>query len=531
MNVDLAITGGTVVDGTGASPFSATVGVSKGRIVVLDSGAEINAKRVISAEGRVVAPGFIDLHSHSGLQLLDEPEHRPKLEQGVTTEVIGVDGNSYAPFMNHHDLRQFVRMYAGLDGHPDLGYDWDTVASYLSRFDRRAGVNVAMLVGNSALRIATLGWNRVEADGRTVESMRSMLREAMEEGAFGLSTGLDYAPGSYASTEELSELAAEAAARGGIYHTHVRYQLGDRYLDPFREAIEIGRAGDCPVHVTHLYRRTTFPGGAEPMLALIEDAVEDGLDVTFDAYPYQWSSTTLLILVPQWIQEGGPDCILERLTDPATRDLIRADVSARAEAYGGDHIWESVRVGGFRHQDNLRFEAWTIDEIARERDQYPADVICDLLVTEDLHVNEVAATQDPSAIPLFVSHPRAMVGTDSIFLGAKPSPRTFGSFPKVLGDYVRGDRRLTLEEAVRKMTSLAAHRLGLVDRGVIRDGAIADLVVFDPATVSSRSTYDDPRRSPVGIDYVLVGGEVAVEAGRGTGVLAGRALRRGQADR
>lgn len=531
MDFDLAITGGILIDGTGAPGVSATIGVSEGRLAVLDSGAEVAAKRVINVEGRAVAPGFIDLHSHSGLQLLAEPEHRPKLEQGVTTEVIGVDGNSYAPFTNHGDLRQFARMYAGLDGHPDVGYDWDTVASYLSRFDRRAGVNVAMLVGNSALRIAALGWNRVEATKRAIKTMRSMLREAMEEGAFGLSTGLDYAPGSYASTGELGELAAEASARGGIYHTHVRYQLGDRYLDPFREAIAIGRAGDCPVHVTHFYRRTTFPGGAEPMIALIDDAVDEGLDVTFDAYPYPWSSTTLLILIPQWMQEGGPDSVLERLTNPATRELIRADVSARAAAYGGDHIWESVRVGGFRHRDNLPFEAWTIAEIAHERGEHAADVICDLLITEDLHVNEVAATQDATAIPQFISHPRAMVGTDSIFVGAKPSPRTFGSFPKVLGDYVRVNRRLTIEEAVRKMTSLAAQRLGLIDRGVIRDGAIADVVVFDPATVSSPSTYDAPRRSPIGIDFVLVGGQVAIDAGRATGVLAGRALRRGRADR
>lgn len=531
MNPDLLIVGGTVIDGTGAPGYAADVGVYEGRLTILDVGTEVTAGRLLNAKGKVIAPGFIDLHSHSGLTLLSEPNHGPKLRQGVTTEVIGVDGNSFAPFTNHEDLRQFSRMYAGLDGRPDLSYDWDTVASYLSRFDRRSGVNVAMLVGNSALRIAALGWNRVDADPRAIESMRSMLREGMEEGAFGLSTGLDYAPGSYASTDELSALAAEAAAHGGIYHTHVRYQLGDRYLDPFREAIAIGRAGDCPVHVTHLYRRTTFPGGAQPMLDLIDNAGSDGLDITFDAYPYPWSSTTLLILLPQWIQEGGPDAILERLTDPTIRMSIRKDVAARADDYGGDSVWERVRVGGFRRDGNVQYEAWTIADIARIRGDDPTDVICDLLVTEDLHVNEVAATQDEGAIPQFITHPRAMIGTDSIFLGVKPSPRTFGSFPKILGDYVRQDRLLTLEGAVRKMTSQAAVRLGLVDRGVIRDGAIADVVIFDPAAVSSPATYDNPNQQPTGINYVLVGGQIAIDDGQTTGVIAGRALRSGRADR
>jgi len=529
--VDIAITGGSIVDGTGRPGFLGTVCVTDGRLLVIDADRPVIAARTIEAGGKVVVPGFIDLHSHSGLHLLAEPGHEAKLEQGVTTEVIGIDGNSYAPFMNKDDLRLFARMYAGLDGYPEIDYDWDTVESYLGRFDRRAGVNVAMLVGNSALRLAAIGWDRRDATDPAIESMRSMLREAMEEGAFGISSGLDYPPGSYASTGELTDLASEAAARGGIYHTHVRYQLGDRYLDPFREALDIGRGGACPVHITHFYRRNTYPAGAAPLLQLVDDAVDVGMDVTFDAYPYPASSTTLLILVPQWALEGGPDQILERLSDDKIRSRIRADIDSRVATYGGDKSWEAIRLGGFRRSDLLRFEARTIAEIAEVMQVAPAEAICDLLVAEDLQVNQVATTQDPDTIPEFLAHPRAMVGTDSVFIGAKPSPRTFGSFPKILGDFVRAQGRFTLEDAVHKMTLLAAKRIGLADRGVIRDGAIADLVVMDPDTVSSPATIDDPRRRPIGIDFVLVGGAVAVEHGRATGALNGRALRPGRADR
>ena len=254
--LDLLITGGTIVDGTGAAAFAGAVGVQAGppgtdaTLVVLRDEAAIaaaaeSAHRVIDATANVVAPGFIDLHSHSGLMILADPVLEPKVRQGVTTEVIGVDGLSYAPFHDPRRLAELVEMNAGLDGHPEIACDWDTVESYLRRFDLGVGPNIAFVVGNSALRLGAIGWDEVEADERAIASMRSMLAEAMAEGAFGVSSGLDYPPGAYASTGELASLANEAAKRGGFYHTHVRYTLGDRFLDPFREAIEIGRRGEA----------------------------------------------------------------------------------------------------------------------------------------------------------------------------------------------------------------------------------------------------------------------------------------------
>ena len=254
-DVDILISGGTVVDGTGRPGFAADVEIVGDRLRVVEQGQAGTAGRTgrtIDASGKVVAPGFIDLHSHSDLMILAEPRHEPKVRQGVTTEIIGVDGLSYAPLGTHADLRALIEMNAGLDGAPDIAADWDSVAAYLDRFDGRVAVNIGLMVGNSALRISRLGWSDVPADDRALADMRALLRDAMAAGALGLSSGLDYPPGAYASTAELAALTAEAAQHGGFYHTHVRYPLGDRYLDPFREAIEIGRRGEGPVHLDPL---------------------------------------------------------------------------------------------------------------------------------------------------------------------------------------------------------------------------------------------------------------------------------------
>ncbi|HEU4674210.1 MAG TPA: amidohydrolase family protein, partial [Candidatus Limnocylindrales bacterium] len=478
---------------------------------------------------RAVAPGFIDLHSHSGLVLFADGRHEPKVRQGVTTEVIGVDGLSYAPFADARDLADLVEMNAGLDGRPDgLDPAWTTAASYLGRFDGRTSVNVAMLVGNSALRIGAVGWRDEPASDRALESMRSNLREAMEEGAFGLSSGLDYPPGAYATTDELAALAAEAARHGGFYHSHVRYDLGDRFLDPFREAIEIGRRGAAPAHLTHFYHRATFPGSPEEMLALVDDARAGGLDVTFDAYPYEWASTRLLIMLPIWVQDGGPRPTKERLADRAARDRIRAEMRERGTLYAGAGGLGDVRIGAFTRPENRRWEGRTLGELCAETGVDPVDAVCDLLLGEDLRVNEVTPGPHTDGIRRFYRHPAAMVGTDSTFVGAKPSPRSYGSYPRILGQFVRDEGVLGLEEAVAKMTSRPAARLGLRDRGVLRDGAVADVVVFDPVRVRSNATYDEPRRFPDGIEQVLVGGVAVVEAGRHTGATPGRALRRGR---
>ena len=527
--VDLLITGASLVDGSGSDARPGTVASLGGRLHLGDAAwRPAHAARRIDATDMVVAPGFIDLHSHGGLVIMADPRHEPKVRQGVTTEVIGVDGNGYAPFLDHNDLAAFVDLNAGLDGRPDIAYDWDTVASYIARYDHGQAVNVAVMIGNSALRIGSVGWDDKPADGRSLSDMRAMLREAMQEGAFGVSSGLDYPPGSYASTDELAALTAEAAAAGGFYHTHVRYGLGDRFLDPFREALEIGRLGSGPVHLTHFYHRRTYAGGPELLLGLVDDARQSGMDVTFDSYPSEWASTRLLIQLPQWVQAGGPMALKERLSDAAARDRLRAELGARGAAYTSAAGWADVRLGAFTRAENLRWESLTLAEVMRETGRDAVDTICDLLLDENLGVAQVTTGPWSETLPQFVRHPVGMVGTDSTFLGEKPSPRTYGSFPRILGQFVRDEQLLSLEEAVRKMTGAPAARLGLTDRGRLRDGYAADLVVFDPQRVRSNATYDAPRQFPDGIEYVVVNGELVVDGGAHTGALPGRALRKGR---
>ncbi len=539
--MDLVIAGGTLVDGTGAPSRPATIVIADGRVRILPAGADGSegeaeqplalgsAVRMIDARGLVVAPGFIDLHSHSGLEIFRDPRHEPKVRQGVTTEVIGVDGLSYAPFANAADLEALIEMNAGLDGGPgDEPVTWRSVGEYLGRFDGRTSVNIAALVGNTPVRIGALGWSDVVADDRALDHMRATVREALEDGAFGVSTGLDYPPGAYASTDELATLGREAGRLGGIYHSHVRYALGDRFLDPFREAIEIGRRAEVAAHITHFYHRATFPGSPDQMLALVDEARAEGLDVTFDAYPYEWASTRLLIMLPLWIQDGGPAATLERLADRSVRERIRSDLRERGVLFAGAGGLADVRVGAFRRPDNLRWEGRTLGDVVGELGAEPVDVLCDLLVSERLGLNEVTPGPHIDAIRRFYRHPVAMVGTDSTFVGAKPSPRTYGSFPRILGQFVRDEALLSLEDAVRRMTSAPAARLGLRDRGVLRDGAIADVTIFDPVRVRAKATYDEPRRFPDGIEYVVVGGELVVDRGVHTGATPGRGLRRGR---
>jgi N-acyl-D-amino-acid deacylase len=540
---DILIIGGTIVDGTGAPGTPGTVAVEGGLVRILDAQEEPpNAGRTIDARGQVVAPGFIDLHSHSALMILADPHHGPKVRQGVTTEVVGVDGLSYVPYPNPADLEAMVHMNAGLDGDPrdddgalgtggkgrPITIDWATVEDVLARYDSGTAVNVAQLVGNTPLRIAALGWDDIPTTPAATSAMRSRLREAMEEGAFGVSSGLDYPPGAYATTEELAELANEAAKLGGMYHTHVRYALGDRFLDPFREAIEIGRRGEAPAHITHFYHRQTFPGTPDQMLALVDDAVAEGQDVTFDLYPYEWASTRLLILMPIWVQAGGPTKTKERLADRAVRERIRQDLKARGQLFAGKGGLRDIRIGYLRRPENLRWEGRTLGELIDDAGTDPVDALCDLLLDEDLRPNEITPGPHLEGTRRFLRHPGAMIGTDSVFVGAKPSPRTYGSYPRILGQFVRDEALLGLEEAVRRMSGAPAARLGLTNRGIIRKGSIADLVVFDPASVRSDATVDDPTRDPIGMTHVIVAGTPVVDSGRPTGALPGRALRRGR---
>ena len=531
--MDTLIRGGTLVDGTGTPGRPADVAIDEGRVRLLDAGAEHEAAgTTIDATGLVVAPGFIDLHSHSGLVLLADGGHEPKIRQGVTTEVVGIDGLSYAPFARREDLDDLVWMNAGLDGSPPgLEPRWEHGRDLPRPIRRPHRLNVALMVGNTPLRINALGWDDVPADGRghrptCAHSSARRWRRARSVSAPGSTTRP--VPTPRPTSWPRSRTRPRSSAGSTTRTCATRSATG--ILDPFREAIEIGRRGEAPSHITHFYHRLTFPGGPEPMLALVDDARAEGLDVTFDAYPYEWASTRLLILVPIRVLEGGPRRTKERLADRAVRDAMREEMRQRGQLYAGKGGL-ARRPGGRRSRDRSTGagRGGRSATSSTETGADPVDTICDLLLAEDLRVNEVTPGPHTDGIRRFLRHPVAMVGTDSTFIGDKPSPRTYGSYPRILGQFVRGRRRSSsLEDAVHRMTGAPAARLGLRDRGVLRDGAIADLTVFDPARVRANATYDEPRQFPDGIVHVLVAGTAVVEDEQPTGARPGRSLRRGR---
>jgi N-acyl-D-amino-acid deacylase len=534
---DLLIRGGLVIDGTGSPGFHAAVGVEGDTVTILRGDvAGTEAARVVDATGLVVAPGFIDLHSHAGLTMLGEPRHEPKVRQGVTTELIGIDGISHSPFHSHEELRRAIWLDSGLNGEPPAA-DWLTTAEHYSRYDGTVAINVAIIQGNNPLRSWAVGWNDRPATPAELADLRAALREAMEEGAWGLSSGLDYPPGSYASTEELIALAETTGRLGGFYHTHCRHPLTVYgHMAPFQEAVDIGRRGGCPVHLTHFRQPAQGVGSHLDYIGLVEDARAEGLDVTFDCYSYPFSGTTLVILLPQWARDGGPEALMDRLRSPKDRARMTEDILAGRDRGRGagpypftGELWSTNWLTNLRQPENREYDGLSIADIATLRGQSPTDTMYDLLLSENLGVCTIALGTNAHTLPAFVAHPYGMVASDAILFGDHPNPRTYGCFPLVLAEFVRAERHLRLPEAIRKMTSFPAQRLGIPDRGVLRDGFRADIVCFDPSTVRTRATKRDPKQYPDGIPYVIVNGVVVIDQGEHTGALPGRAVRRGRA--
>ena len=519
---DLIITGGLIIDGSGSPGYHGSVVVEGDRLFIhRGDPSELEAAKIIDAKGLVVCPGFVDLHSHAGLTILGEPHHDPKVRQGVTTELNGIDGISHAPFKSREELNRYIWLDSGLNGYPPMPADWLSVADLLGKYDNTVAINVAYILGNSPVRIWGVGWNERPATAPELEDMKAVVREAMEEGAWGLSTGLDYPPGAYADTDELVALSEVAARLGGMYHTHTRASLRSQgLLAPWEEALDIGRRSGCPVHLTHYRQGAQGVGSHLDYLGLIEDARASGMDVTFDCYTYPYSGTTITIGLPFWAKDGGPERLMAALQDPDDRARMKKEVSRER--------LENNWVTNFRQPQNLQYDGRLITDIAEMRGQDPEDALFDLLIEENLGISTVGLGTNAQTLHAFVSHPAGTIASDAILFGEHPNPRTYGCFPIVLAEFVRAEKHLRLPEAIRKMTSFPAQRLGLPDRGLLRDGFKADVVVFNADTVKTHATREDPKHYPVGIDYVIVNGKVVIERGENTGALPGRALRRGR---
>ncbi len=516
-----------IVDGTGSPWFLGDVALEDGRIVDIGRDLKIpgSGLRIIDLAGLVLAPGFIDIHSHSDDAVLINPLSESKIRQGVTTEVIGNCGYSLAPLEG--EAIDFVRN--DLDG-SGITPDWSSFGEYLERIeDSGTAANIAALIGHGTVRQAVMGCVKRTPSPDELEHMKMLVSKSMEEGAFGISTGLIYPPSCYADTDEIVELARSVASKGGIYATHIRDE-GLNLVDATREAIAIGKRAGVRVQISHCKScGSENKGKVQETLKLMENARSQGIDVACDVYPYIATSTGLSIILPAWIFDGGPDKAITRLLN---EDMLREIRPQVEEDQGRKLGWDKTLISSVRKEQNKAFEGKSLSEIAQVTEKDPFTAAIDLLVDEALSVQVVRFMMCEEDVKYVLGSRLSSIGTDASsrapygFLGKdKPHPRAYGTFPRVLGKYGRDMGILTLEEAVRKMTSLPAQRLGIMDRGLIRPGMIADLVAFDPETVSDTATYSDPHRYPDGIIWVMVGGEPTIEQGEHTGLLCGEVLR------
>ncbi|MFJ4339239.1 amidohydrolase family protein [Streptomyces sp. NPDC088915] len=528
--MELVIRDAEVVDGSGGPSYRADVGVEDGRITTIVREAAAagcqrpTGRRILDAEGLVLSPGFVDMHAHSDLALLRDPDHSAKAAQGVTLEVLGQDGLSYAP-VDDRTLAEVRRAITGWNGDgsgPDL--DWRTVGEYLDRLDgahggRGVAVNAAYLVPQGTVRAQVVGWEDRPATEAELERMRRLVAEGLEQGAVGMSSGLTYTPGMYASDAELTELCRVVAEYGGYYCPHHR-SYGAGALEAYAEMIDLAREAGCALHLAHAGMNFGVNAGRAPeLLALLDGALDAGADISLDTYPYTPGCTTLAALLPSWASEGGPEAVLARLRDDATAERIRHDLEEVGSdgCHGVPVDWDTIEVSGVNGPALAEFVGRRVDGWATARR---------LLLEDRLGTTILQHVGHEENVRTIMRHRVHTGGSDGILQGLKPHPRAYGTFPEYLGRYVRELGVLSLEECVAHLTSRPAARLRLPDRGLVREGYVADLVLFDPATVAAGATYEHPRTLPTGIPHVLVGGRFVIEDGSRTDVLAGRAIRR-----
>ncbi|MFB6221097.1 MAG: amidohydrolase family protein [Halolamina sp.] len=530
MTADVLLENARVVDGTGAPWFRGSVAVEDGRIQrVVRGDADADAETALDLDGSVVCPGFVDTHSHSDLELFADPALAPKVQQGITTEILGQDGFSMAPMYREGGAEQWARHLSGLAGDVDVDWDWDDTTDYLDAVEANGiAPNVATLVGHGTVRFNVLGMaDRAPTEDELAE-MASLVDDALDAGAIGFSTGLVYSPQVNASTEEVRRLAARLGPYGRPFVAHIRSE-GRWIWEALDEFIDVGDEEGVPLHLSHYKMSgTEQQGKAARANQILEAARERGVDITAEQYPYTAGNTLLSAVLPPWVHADGPEAALDTLQDEAARERIRRDIEEWRidgwENQGARSGWENIVVRNLDTGTWQEYEGETVAAIAADRGQHPVLTVCDILVDEELSPAMILHTIAEEDVREIMANERVGVATDGLF-GAFPHPRTYGTYPRVLGTYVREENHLTLEEAVRKMTSLPARAMGLDRKGVVRPGMDADLVVFDPATVQSPATFDNPRQSPKGMPHVLVNGQFVVRDGELTGALPGEAIR------
>ncbi len=528
---DLVIINGHIVDGTGSPWYSGDIGIRDGRIAAIGNLSEATRKRTIDAQGRVIAPGFIDMLGQSETTILVDPRLPSKIFQGITTEVTG-EGGSIAP-LNDTIIEADRPGYE----HYKINPDWRTFRQYFARLEKQGmGINLASYVGATQVRRMVLGDADVQPTPEQLEKMKALVRDAMHDGAVGVSTSLMYAPAPYAKTEELIALAAEASKFGGLYATHMRDE-SDSVLESIDEAVRIGREAHIPVEIWHFKVAGKNNWGRMPeLIARVNKARAEGTDVEADTYAYTAWFNSMSAFVPAWAHDGGDAKLIERLKDPVSRARIRKDMETPAKDW--DNEWQEisgpqdVMVSVVQNPALKQFQGKRLTDVAKAWNKDPMDTLFDLLIEDKAFTACAVFGMSEPDVALALQQPWMSIDNDSSgtspdgILGEEhPHPRAYGTFPRILRKYVREEKKLTLEDAIRKFSALPAQRMRFVDRGVLRAGMWADVVIFDPETIRDVATFDDPNQLSQGMEFVLVNGVPVIENGKMTGALPGRVLR------
>ena len=528
---DVIITNGHIIDGTGSPWYSGDIGIRDGRIVAIGNLSQAQGKRTIDAHGMVVAPGFIDMLGQSEETILVDPRLPSKIYQGITTEVTG-EGGSAAP-LNDAIIQADKTKYEHLKITPD----WRTFRQYFARLEKQGiGINVADYVGATQVRRVVLGDADVQPTGTQLDQMKALVRDAMHDGAVGVSTSLEYAPAPYAKTEEIITLASEASKFGGIYATHMRSE-GDAITASIDETARIGREAHIPVEIWHLKVAGKENWHRMPeIIAQINAARAQGIDISADTYAYIAWSNDFSAFIPPWAHDGGDAKLVERLKDPATRARIRKDMRTPSKTW--DNEWneipgpESVLITAVQNRKLLPLQGKTLADIAKSENKDPIDALCDLLIEDNAFTSVAVFGMLEDDVSIALQQPWVSINNDSSgaspegLLGEEhPHPRAYGTFPRILRKYVREEKKLALEDAIRKFSALPAQRMHFTDRGVLKAGMWADVVVFDPSTIKDVATIEAPNQLSQGMEYVLVNGVPVIDQGKMTGKLPGKVVR------
>jgi len=520
---DIIISNGTIIDGTDSPGFISDIGIISDKIKVIGDLSDSSSVKKIDAKGYVVSPGFIDTHAHSDGVLLIDPQHANGIRQGITTEILGQDGLSYAP-LSKENYKIYRKYLSGILGDPPEDLDMSSVEKFRSHYHQKVSINTAYPIAHGALRLEVLGFNDKPMTGESLDRAKKLVAEGMSQGAIGLATGLSYHPQAWSDTDELIELCKIVKDLGGVYITHLRDVNTDRAYGGggVAEALEIGRKSGVPVHFSHFRTSPDNPGEIDNMLAPIEKAKKEGVDISLELYPYPTGSTFPMSFLPSQDHIGGIDKMKNLLSDVNSRNRIIEYLSNKPLA---DAVLTYV-------PKNTSYEGMTISDIAKNRKLSLGETLVDLLYECDMQIGYLGAPPhnvsvwnqlSKDALQL-LSRPDYMVGSDSIPLGSMPHPRAYGTFPRFLGRFRRRFGGVRLETLIQRVTQNPSVRFGLKERGVIKEGFFADITIFDSESIIDNSTYDDPKQFPTGIPFVLVNGQIAVSNEVCTGIFAGRAI-------